>query len=223
MIYYATTLFYKTSDGSFWLPLIISSLALVVSIIALWWNHLRPYKLEVIFSKPTFRTYFFDKPKKVKKGEYYASAISSIDMNLVFLNTGSKAGRVKGLRLLLRGRNDVREMSAKWIVDYKSFNKHKHARFTWLSESIKSDWAPFFVLPRENESRHIVFEGFNIEDISKDDYIVILQIRSGKSDEWEELESWSFTIDDWVIGELKDGSSFTLPIDFNNPESTLED
>ena len=202
--------------GFFIIPIFISVVSLCVSLYSLWKIHLSSFKLLISFGDPKLKAYKITPQISGGKGVWY---IPSIDIPFTFINTGAKPGKVTNLRIIFsktsKGINKTSKyeetFEARWCVHYEDYNKKRHERFMWLSESIEHEWYPFFVQPKESLTKHVILESSRWDEFPKGNFQIKLEIMSDESDEWKELEKYEFTLDKFTVSQLKKKSSFCLP------------
>src|SRR4051812_32597157 len=94
--------------------IVISLVALCVSIFTLWRNYLSPFRLWVANDSPTFALY-----------RVHQWWIPSIDVGFSFGNLGSRSGWITDIRIIGElAQKDTRTIypfDARWIVDYGKF------------------------------------------------------------------------------------------------------
>jgi hypothetical protein len=139
---------------------VVSAIALVVSLFSLWFSALSPFALRVVASEPRLTVYGITHEHKTV-GPLAEHFIPSFDLSLTFHNTGRRAGTVSGLRLLVkveeRGGSRHETYKPIWIVTYGSFHRF-HDRFKWLAKSVESEWFGIFLQAGGERTLHLIFE-----------------------------------------------------------------
>lgn len=144
--------------------LIISGIALGISILSLWYNHLTPFRLKVMHDTPGFNIYEISPSKSGDKNEK-TWWIPSFDIGMSFYNYGKRPGEISDIRIVARftdeeaGNEEMVFFYPKWIVDYSSFHKFRSDRFKWIENSIIREWFPMIVKGHSESYFHVVLEG----------------------------------------------------------------
>lgn len=173
------------------ISIILSVIALTISLLSLWYGHMAPYKLKACFDSPTFSIYTITPKMSGGSSTWW---IPSIDVGFTFQNLGKKVGEIKDIRLRAILKTNQFEKKyvfyAKWIVDYVSFNKHHINRFSWIENSIQRDWYPLILMGNEQKSVHIIFEGGRLDRRMKGNMRFSLEIYSSENNEWIQLNKY---------------------------------
>jgi hypothetical protein len=167
----------------------ISLTAIGVSIIALWKTHF--VRFSPLFSIGTCRLRIYP----IRNGDE-RWFISSFDLPISITNQGAQAGRIDDIRVKVTYPklpiNDHYEMFyPKWDVNGKEITKN---RFQWIETSVKEDWMPFIVLPRETKNKHLVFETRWDEPVIQEDVNCSLEIKIDSRPDWKEISKWNFKL-----------------------------
>lgn len=174
---------------------IVSILALAVSLLSLWKSTLSPFKLKVSYDSPTFTLYKISPEMSGRKKTWW---VPSIDMDFTFYNLGKRGGEVTDIRLegKLRSKEAERRFVfyAKWIVSFKKFQQNRDERLKWVESSIERDWYPLILTGDEQKTFHVIFEGFRWDRKYTGNLDLSLQIFSSKKDEWMEYEKFEHSI-----------------------------
>jgi hypothetical protein len=184
--------FFELTNTLGLIPVGISILALILSLISLWRSHLAPFKLKVAYDAPHFCIYKYE----IGKDLWW---IPSIDLGMTFHNVGSRSGQVLDVRALLRledkdGRITIYPFYPQWIVDYKKFNSIQRKRFQWLNEAVARKWYPIFLSPKKQVSYHIVLEKMPWEVIREGFLTLELQVFSTQKRNWKTIHNFSVGI-----------------------------
>lgn len=198
------------------LPILVSSISLLISFYTLWKIHLSPFKLLISFGDPTLRTYKITPQISGGKSTWF---IPSIDIPFTFINTGAKSGKVINLRMKFfskkRGINRTSQyeeiFEARWCVKYSDYNSKHNDRFLWLKESIENEWYPFYVLKDKPENKHIILESSRWDKFPKGNFNICLELLTEESNTWKKLKNYNFDLGKFEESQLKHGSSFCLP------------
>lgn len=174
--------------------LVISIIAIGISLAALWLSHLSPFNLHTTNSNPRFTLYDESEPNQ-------GAWIPSFDMRFTFHNTGQRVGKVYDLRIVathLESGDKSYSMSffnAVWAVDVEG-NANRQDR-SWLYSSIRHDWYPILIRGNDEKSIHVVLEldppvKLWYQGVSGNLHLS-LQLRYDGSDGWEEIQSYRLT------------------------------
>jgi hypothetical protein len=178
----------------------ISGIALFVAGISLWRSYLAPMHLLVAAGPLTLRIKQFG-PTPSPKCEIWFVADVSID--IVFTNAGARPGMVRDLRLRIDypglpipDAHEYCELSAE--VDPKEFNKSP-SRPAWLKRAILNAGAPFILLPRETQSKRLIFTVRWDKPINQTYVSFQLQAFTDRSKKWLTYETWKTRLrsDSW--------------------------
>ena len=142
-------------------PLLISVIALLISIISIWMTTISPFRLKISKGSPRFRLYPIKGEGKIVRW------MPSFDFGLSLHNLGSRPGEIKAIRFFgeLQDKKSKREFSAnpKWIVDYAKFNENPK-RFDWVEKAVlQHNWIPIILRGQSDLSLHLILEPFGID------------------------------------------------------------
>ena len=190
-----------------WIPIasaIISVIAVVLSLIALWKTHFAKSKFIPIVGTLRLRIY----PIKNERERWF---IPSFDIPVSLTNEGARPGKILGLRLSIKFPDlpipDSREyFYPKWEVDAKQICRE---RFEWINEATIGDWMPFVVLPKETVTKHLVFESKWFDPVIQNEVTCAMEIYTDVDPTWKDIAKWYVRLSarDW--GELtNNGTSF---------------
>lgn len=179
----------ETSDWISLIAALFSLAAIVVSGIALWKSHFVKFTPLVSVGSCRLRIY----PIKSGEERWY---ISSFDIPLSFTNQGAQAGRINDIRvkvsypnLPIQGHYEM--FYPKWDVNGRELS---HQRFTWIENSVKEDWMPFIILPRETKNKHLIFETRWDEPVIQDKVLCELEIKYDEKPNWIKINDWDFKL-----------------------------
>jgi hypothetical protein len=189
--------------------LIVSGLALLVSIASLWINSLAPFNPKLSHDAPTFRLYkITPNMSGNEKGETWW--IPSFDIGVSFYNTGKVPGEISDIRIVgeLAGHRTTRKFNfyPKWIVNYTSFKEHGSDRFAWIATSVLRDWYPFMLGGHDQKDLHIVLESDRWDHKESGELKLVFEVISSKSKKWITYANYSLHISE---GMFEDKSSFS--------------
>jgi hypothetical protein len=175
------------------IPTIISIVALILSIVALWQTHFAKFKIVCAVGNMQYKTY----PFKHDKDIWY---IPSIDIPIAVTNIGARIGKIMGLRIRvsyqgLRTNQNFEFFSPQWEVDYKKYYPISTKRFEWIDKAVVGDWMPFVVLPKQTVVKHLIFETRWEEPVLHENVTFDLEILTSTSRKWQKVAQWnaSFT------------------------------
>jgi hypothetical protein len=177
-------------------PLVLSLVAIVISLLALWKTHFSPFSpLAVAGPRLTLRIY----PIQSGPQRWF---IVSLNVPISITNEGARPGVVNGLRLRLHfpgipipGNRDFIETA--FEIDPKDAKQISSSRFEWLDKIVLGSWMPFTVLPKATVTKHFVFETRWEEPVIQKIVTCTLQVRSA-SKAWKDVATWDLTL----IGEI---------------------
>ena len=186
-------------ESSNWISLgaiLVSTIALTVSIIAIWNTHFKQFTPLITTGFCKFRIY----PIKSGKEKWF---IPSFDIPISITNKGAQVGKIENFRIRLTFpelpiKNHYENFNAKWVVDGKDLTKH---RFDWIDKNVIGYWMPILVLPKETKSTHLVLESFRWEDpVIQSKLICTLEYKAENKTDYEKVDSWTFRLDakSWV-------------------------
>ena len=181
------------------IPLLISSLALVISLISLWKTQFSPFKLQINHSTPTFTLYEITPEMSGNKlGRTWW--VPCFNLGISFCNLGQQTGEVIDLRIVaeLTANENVRKHAffPKWVVDYSSFQKYQSDRFRWIESSVIREWYPISLAGKESKSMHLIFEPELVrwDDIETGMMTFCLEVFSSREKKWLECDRYSLSI-----------------------------
>ena len=176
---------------------IVSCVALLISLAALWANNLRPFSLKVSHDAPTFALYRIT-PSISGSENGKTWWIPSFDLGISFYNAGRVAGEILDMRVVaeLKGHRSVRKYNfyPKWIVDYSIFQKNRTNRMKWIDLAMKREWYPIVLPGQQSESVHVILEGDRWDNKENGRMEYCLQILSSKKKKWVEFCQYSLPI-----------------------------
>ena len=189
--------------------LIISILALIVSLVSLWANNLKPFELKASFDSPTFRLY---KISPQISGDESGKSwwIPSFDMGFSFCNVGKRPGAVLDIRIIceLSGYRNNRKFIfyPKWIVNYSEFKKNSPERFRWIKSAITRDWYSLNLGASDEKDVHVILEGDRWDYPEKGEMTMRLEIASSTGG-WQKHATYKLP----VTEDMFEGSSSYSP------------
>lgn len=170
---------------------IITLFALFVSLFSLWKSTLAPFRLEVTTDSPTFNLYLIEPGTSGGPVRWW---IPSIDMDITFSNLGKRVGEVKDLRFNGVLRSDGQERGfvfyAKWVVDFRLFQRDRVDRMAWVTSSVERDWYNLVLAGDDQRSLHLIFEGLRWEKAVAGELLLTLQLLSSRDEEWVDLAQY---------------------------------
>ena len=167
----------------------VSISAFTVSLYSLWRTTLSPFQLSLSYDSPTFTLYRITPEVSGGQRSWW---IPSMDADFTFYNTGKRGGEVTDLRfvctLVEGGRRRVYIFYAKWVVDFKTFQRLRADRMGWIGSSIERTWYPLIMGGDEERSLHIVFEGMRWDEPLTGEMRISLETYSSMESRWVEQE-----------------------------------
>ena len=191
--------------------LIFSTIALIATIITLWKNFLKPFKLKITNTNPCLTIYKITPDISGSDGDVWW--IPSVDIGISFHNLGKKNGEILDVRIVTKSTysklKEVFEFRPKWIVDYAKFSQHHHERLTWIRNATIRGWYPILLRGGYDVHLHIILETTRWEEIISGDLTLSLQVKTSKKQIWETLKRYNifmfddlFTKQDSIIARL---------------------
>lgn len=168
---------------------IISIIAVVISLISLWRSHLMPFALRVTNSDPRFTLYEIT-PEMSGNEEGKTWWIPSFDMGVTLHNIGQKAGTVEDLRIKAEMNGEELTFRSKFLVDYGFFSENYQDRFAWVNEGVDRSWYPILLPGKDEKTLHLVLESERWEQKKTGIINFKLEIKSDESEEWIEIEKY---------------------------------
>jgi len=167
---------------------IISVLALVVSIFSLWMANLSPFNLRVLNDSPTFAVYKIT-PEESGDEEGQTWWIPSFDIGISFYNLGMRPGLVKDVRILAEFRGLLLAKKGyafypKWIVDYSKFEQSRPDRFDWIVNAVIREWYPVLIGGKGEVHLHLILESFRWDHRESGDMSLRLETLTSKKKAW---------------------------------------
>ncbi|MCC4632019.1 hypothetical protein [Xanthomonas dyei] len=194
------------------LPIVISAVALIVSLFALWVNALRPFRLKVSHDTPRFRLYRIT-PEISGSEDGSSWWIPSFDLGLSFYNVGKRSGEVSDVRIVghLDGHRSRQQFVfyPKWVVDYATFQRAGSERFKWINSAVLRDWYPFTLGGESEKDLHLVLEPGRWDHKQIGELSLELEVFSSGSGKWTRKASYKLSVTDSMF----DSKSSYAPYD----------
>jgi hypothetical protein len=177
--------------------LIVSGLALLVSIASLWANSLRPFKLSLLHDAPTFKLYKIN-PNVSGAEDGQTWWIPSFDIGISFYNTGRIPGEVLDIRIVaeLAGHRSNRKFVfyPMWIVDCSRFEQDRTERFKWIKSAILRDWYPIMLGAQGEKDVHVVLESDRWDHKESGEMKLTFEVIAAGMREWSRCETYTLPI-----------------------------
>jgi hypothetical protein len=189
--------------------LIISGVALLISLTALWVNSLAPFKLKVYHDAPTF---FIHKitPEISGSKEGKSWWIPSFDIGISFYNVGRVPGEILDVRIVAEFKGHMNNRKylfyPKWIVDYSIFQNCRPDRYEWLNKAILREWYPFLLKGQAEVNLHVILEGSRWDQKENGLMSFTLEAISSKKKKWITYGKYDLLINERMFDER---SSYT--------------
>jgi hypothetical protein len=188
---------------------VIALFALLVAGFALWRSDLRPFRLGILWSNPTFQVYTV-RSEQAGDSPGLKWYIPSFDLSVTFWNAGARPGTLEDVRLLVTlsegGTRQHETYAARAIVDHAAFDRASD-RFEMIA-SIESSWYGVPVIDRTPRTVHLVLETTYLRwDEERDPFDIRaeLQVQTADKPGWRSLGRYEFPgVDPF------DGSGFIL-------------
>jgi hypothetical protein len=176
----------------------VSGFALFISGASLWQSQLSPIRVLVASGPLDLRI----SPFRDSKSRWF---IVDGMADFTFTNAGARPGTVHNLRLRL----DYPEVPVPeaheylrlaFEVDPREYDKRAEYRLAWIDEAALGPGSPFILLPKESQTKRLIFSTRWEEPVIQDSIIFTLEIYSDQSREWKEFTSWKHFLaeDMWV-------------------------
>jgi hypothetical protein len=192
------------------LAIILSSLALVISVLSVWINYLKPFKLKVFNDAPTFSLYKIT-PNISGSETGKTWWIPSFNIGFSFNNLGKQSGILHDIRLVCTQNESQTKKEIKfypkWIVNYSVFQKFNTERFTWIDEAVNKDWYSMILPSNSSKDIHVILEGDRWDHKFTGRFKITLEIYTSKKNEWIKLSEYDWNVDDDMF---ENKSTYTL-------------
>ena len=200
--------------------IVISIIAVSISLVSLWESHFSPFELKVTNTTPRLSIYkitpmqhggdgkvdwiyerFFGNSEESEKVWW----IPSFDLGVNLHNVGQKSGVVENIRIScqFQGGDDVYPFPAKYVVDPGKFQQHSHERFKWIYSATNHDWLPINLAGNDEKKIHIVLEGGRWDEKKTGILDATLEVKTDATDEWITVEEYEVH----VFDDLYSGST----------------
>lgn len=193
------------------LPIFISLLALLVSIINFWIATLSKFK--PVFSVGDLRLRIY--PIRSGKEKWF---IASIDLPLSVANDGARSGRISDIRVIAKYPklpipNHWEVFLPRWDIDSVKFRQSElKDRFRWIQDAALCEWMPFIVLSKQTVSKHLIFETKWDKPVIQEKISFTLEIKRDNRKKWERVDSWELSLAKEIWSELAEvGTSLGTP------------
>jgi hypothetical protein len=193
------------------LPLVISIVALVLSVLTFWKNYLSPFKPEVLIGPGEFRlTQIADTTCIGAPNENAGAWVIALDMPVTIANSGAKPGRIMDMRLILEQGDGKREWFAPiWRIDRAKFMQSELAYEDRIEASKLGMWCPQLLLSKAIVNEHIVFQSHAFwSEASLTDtvnFCVYFEIDYGRG--LKCIEAFPFELPIEIMPQMKKGAS----------------
>ncbi len=183
------------------IAIVISAIALIVSLLAFWMNILAPFKLRVMNDQPTFSMYKIT-PNISGNKEGKTWWIPSFDLGMSFYNIGRRPGEIIDIRIV--GKFDGHRTSKKfyfypkWIVDCSKFQEYGTERFDWIEKAVIREWYPILLKGASETQLHIILEGDRWDHIESGEMSLSLEVATTRS-QWKEIQKCSLSFHDDIF------------------------
>ncbi len=183
------------------ISIIISSLALLISGVALWKTTFSKFKSVFLVGDLRLRIY----PIRNGKEKWF---IASVDLPLSVANDGAKSGRINDMRVIVKYpklpiANHWEVFLPKWDIDSIKFRQSEvKGRFRWLDNAVLCDWMPFIVLSKQTVSKHLIFETRWDKPVIQERVVFTLEVKIDNAKKWESVDSWELSLTKEVWSEL---------------------
>lgn len=131
--------------------LIISIVAIAVSLYTLWANLLIPFRLKVLHGPLTLTFYHVDDGVD-------SWWVPSIDIGFSFHNKGAISGQILDVRIILEIDGQEYVFYPMWIVDYPKYQEQRGNRAEWISKATIRRWYPLLLRGKTSVDMHLVLE-----------------------------------------------------------------
>jgi hypothetical protein len=183
------------------LSLLISVVALILSIISLWRSHFAKFKPLIITGDLFFQIF----PIMNSKNKWF---IPSAIVTISIANEGARPGAIYGLRITATypkkhaiDHNDVLE--AVFELDVSKDEVIGKNRFPWLNEHSSVSWTPVIVPAGGTITKRLAFETRWNNPIAPEEMKLSLEILTNKKKKWQKADEWHIPL------KIKDWSFFT--------------
>ena len=203
------------------LPIIISSAALFVSLLTLFFNRLLPFNPRVINSTPTFSLYKITPKISGDKGTWW---IPSFNVGIALYNLGRLSGKILDFRIIAKVKEQENELVyyfyPKWTVDYSKFQELNTKRLEWISKAVKKEWFPILLFGDKEINEHIILESSRWEKPFNGEISLLFEYISSKNEKWTEINNYTLIISDDMFEAQSTYSPFDKNIEkYRNNES----
>jgi len=179
------------------IPIFISSIALIISILAIILNNLIPFDPQITNSSPEFSIYKIT-PDMSGDENKLTWWIPSFNIGFSMYNLGRRTGKIKDFRIvaeILQDRTtNLLYFYPKWIVDFPKFQQNQTRRFTWISKAVISDWYPVMMFGNKDLKMHLILEGPRWENTFEGIMKLKIEYVSSKKDKWILLDNYELPL-----------------------------
>jgi hypothetical protein len=175
-----------------WISLVVSGVALVTSLVALYRAYLAPAKVRTVIGTMRLRLYEYTNDSDVWHMPVFHLTCS-------FTNEGAKIGVVDGLRLRVHHvgiqPTDNYQTFVPVVVLEKSLGlpwDSRESREKWLEGS--PEWSPFAVLPKATITQHLAFQSESWDVPVKHDLRATLEVHTDPDRDWHDISSWDLRL-----------------------------
>lgn len=177
----------------------ISLTALTLSIVAVWYNNLKPFKIKIVAGEVKICVPFI--------GDAW---LPGVDLPISFCNVGRRHGKIQDIRARVYGKDSKRSykftLNAQWIVDPKEFDDVRHKYKEWRKTVVRA-WTPFILTGMTTETLHVFLRGHRIETQSLGDFECDLEVFTTEKKKWIVVTTFIFPLNDLAFT----GTPFSVP------------
>lgn len=181
------------------LSLIISIIALVLSLVSFWMNSLTPFELKIRHSAPTFSLYEIT-PGISGAPNNQKWWIPSFDIGVSLYNKGKQSGEIKDFRI--KGSIEIAQSKKeqevifypKWIVNYAKYQKDCFNRFAWIESSVEREWYSIILNGDSEKHIHLILEDSRWDEIIEGKMVYTLETFSSDRNKWRTLANFEMLV-----------------------------
>jgi hypothetical protein len=185
--------------------LVISGVALLVAIIALWRNQLSPGRIQAVAGALRLHVHPYE-----KKGVHWV--VPALHLTVNFTNAGAKPTTVEAIRIRMsyldiQPEGNFEEFNPVVVPQEQPGPKRDDPKRRDERLGQESEWVPVVVLPGESSTRHIICQALAWDNPPLGRANATLEVKvTGK--DWKAVEGWKFDLDGGMWHYLYGGTSF---------------
>lgn len=172
----------------------VSVMALLLSAITLWRNHLAPDQIVTSAGPMSMCIHRM----RSESGESWL--LPHFAVSTSFTNSGARIGRVQAIRLVVRYPSlpitDAHEIfTCHGEYNHAKYRQHGHRRFAMIEKALLGDFIPLVILPKNTTTHFYVFDSRWDRPVRQRGLIASVEFKTNRSSNWVPVDMWKYYLD----------------------------